>query len=70
VAEIKFKVCDRCGGKLKHRRLLIQRPRRFKFIRTSHDIYGYWETQYELCNPCGDELTEFLRRPKAIASIE
>lgn len=62
MADVTFKVCDRCGEKLKEHRLLVKkRRRRFKLLRTSPDPYGYWETEYELCKSCGDKLFEFMR---------
>lgn len=69
MAEVKYKICDRCGEKMNYNTgwtskiFGIKKVIRLKVVKYfcgNQDGYSYSDYQIELCKKCTEELFDFL----------
>lgn len=64
MAEVRYKVCDRCGAKISQHSKKLVKLRRVKMV---FNICGWMhEYEHELCGPCTEGLDYYMSSGKEV----
>ena len=78
MAEVRYRVCDRCGNKIEYKGWvaklfgMIKEHNQFKVYQSCNGNpsgYDYTERHVELCDKCTEQLKHFLNG-KSLAEME